>query len=252
MMLRNDRTSRRRHGAPRRRTLLGFTVMELLLAATLTAVFAGLVGQSIVATTRTAVADSARAVAQSRARAAIAEIERALTSARPLGTCLSPSSDDVALTNCLRVGEKGFVLAEANADRVVLYAYTTSNAGSTKVDGTSGGGEILTAPDKVVIEVTTENLLLINRYSPATGATYTNPSWSDGDAPALQIGAGTVSNRAVFTYYTRDGQLTSDPAEVAMVELDITVEFSSGRRARTFTLSTTVMLSGSLYGRGGS
>lgn len=224
----------------------GFSIPELLVAASLTLVFAGLVGQAMAATSRTALSGASRAVAQAKARAALDELELAVTSARPLGTCLYPIG--ASLNSCQRVGENAFTLETATANKMVLYAYTNSNAGTAHADGTSGG-EILTAPDKVTIEVTNDNVLLVTRYAPQSAATYTNPSWNT-DTPVKQLAAGSVDDLEPFRYFDASGAKTTDPAKVALVEVHATVSYRDGRTTGTFTLTTTLSLSGAVYGSG--
>lgn len=227
----------RRHLQGRRR---GFSLIELLIAATLSTVFAVLIGQTVLSTTRASLLTTARSVAQAKARAGLNDLERALVGARPLGECRSPQRG-LPINQCLVSGETGFALVSASADALTFYAYTTTSSDSV----------ILSAPDKVVVEVDANMVLTVKRYKAASSATYTNPSWPSGAAPYRTLALGTVADRNVFSYIAGDGTdfgattLTAPQlGQVAMIGVRASVTYSNASATGTFSLIDTVALSG--------
>lgn len=198
----------RRRSRPR-----GFTIVEVLVAVSLASVFAAIISSVLVQTTDQVNSTVARAVAEDRARQALASLSSALKGARPLAECASPEGP-FPLDACDRVAESGPAFTAATETSMEFYSY----AGGAS-------GQVLRAPDRVVVAARpvsgtdSRTLLTLAVYRPVAGSTYTTATeWES--QPVREETIGIVDSSAtVFTYYDSTGnpldRLTGGtPAEV--------------------------------------
>lgn len=121
----------------------GFTITEILIAATLSMVFAAMISQVLVSGVRNTGDTLARIEADTRAREVFRTVTASLRGAQPPGYCLDPLGNTV-LDACLVVGPNPSLapLLVANPDEIVFFAYTKGQ-----------GKGIRSAPDRVRVYI---------------------------------------------------------------------------------------------------
>ena len=141
----------------------GFTVTEILVAATLSLVFASLVAQVLASGVRSTGDTLARMEADVRAREVFRTVTASLRGAQPLGSCIDPKGA-TDLNECLLVGqaENSTAVVRAKPDEIIFNAYT------------QGFGEgIRKAPDRVRVWYDVDSgLVRVARWVAPAGATY--------------------------------------------------------------------------------
>lgn len=222
-------------GRPTRRR--GFTIIELLVAMTLSTLFmiVVLVGWD---QTNYSMRDTiSRGNAQSQARAGTDDMSRWLRGATPLGACIDSGRavTNVSVTNCLNTGEAGAAIAKYQQDdsgnvTFAFYAYTRAGAarsesGCLRPDGNRDATPAgLPCPPDYVQVVSSNNPnggieLTLQRYAPrtyATGTNYTNiaskdgpsgsnPGWESEPFAFKSIGTIISGSASPFSFYDADG-----------------------------------------------
>lgn len=218
-------TSRRR---ALRTGAFAFTLMETLIAATLTLVFAGVVGTAVVSTTSSASETVARIQAENQSRRALDVLSRTLRGARPLGVC--QDGPTIPLGSCRSVSELQDAFEQATPTTLVFYSYA-----SDAVAQTSG----LTAPDRVIVSTDAAKLMTVGVYNPVAGATYTTPSWPPASsAPQTRLTVGTLASATVFRFYDANGD------EIVGSGNDGALDQTQRRRIALITTSPTISWEG--------
>ena len=263
----------------------GFTLTEILVAATLSMVFAGLIAQTIATGVRVSTDTTSRVSAETRAREAFRTTTSALRGATPLGECVEPSTASFAA--CRVVGTKAYPIVYAGPDRVYFFAQR-----STAADGS-------TAPDLVRLSFDVDGgtttatgtpagrygTFTVTRWSPA-GGDYVRPPWPwvttpcsvdcendiagvtpgqktrigvvDGTGQPLATGAGCGTQRQILTYFDSTGtQLlpsvgcrlsAQDLQRIALVMIEANVSYDRrGSAGQTFRLSAAVTIASVNY-----
>jgi prepilin-type N-terminal cleavage/methylation domain-containing protein len=248
------------------RSRRGFTLSEILIAATLSLVFASLIAQTISVGVRVSTDTTSRVAAETRARELFRTTTSTLRGAIPLGTCMEPQGSDY--DNCKVVTTRSLPIVYAGPDKLYFYAYAKGQ-GASPVTARK-------APDLVQLTFDIDSVqpgsgvadgrygtFSVNRWFPTAGFDYVLPPWPWTDTPcstecrdglstpigeSLRIGVadgrnqplatfpGCSAQRKVFSYFDANGvelQPTSncklDLAElkrISLVVIDANISYS--------------------------
>jgi hypothetical protein len=252
-----------------RRRRRAFTITEILIAATLSLVFASLVAQVLATGVRNTGDTLARMEADTRSREVFRTVTASLRGAQPLGNCLDPKGA-TDINDCLLVGPaaNSTAVVLAKPDEIVFNAYTNK----------SGEG-IRKSPDRLRVWYDKDSgLVTVSRWASPAGSSYIAPpsEWLSGTViPAATPGKqrlGQLSKSAtplsncgnafeIFRYYDAQGvELTpaagncqvSNLSNIALVTVNAKVSYrdqntSSG--TSTVSLTAAVSLQSSAYAR---
>jgi prepilin-type N-terminal cleavage/methylation domain-containing protein len=247
----------------------GFTLSEILIAATLSLVFASLIAQTISVGVRVSTDTTSRVAAETRARELFRTTTTALRGAVPLGTCMEPQGSDY--DNCKVVTTRSLPIVYAGPDRMYFYSYAEGQ-GATAASARK-------APDLVLLAFDIDSnqagggvsagkfgTFTVTRWFPTAGSDYVLPPWPWTDSPcssecrnglatpvgeSLRIGVadgqnqplatfpGCGSQRKVLSYFDSNGEELKptsncrlDVAELKKVSLVvIEANISYSRRA---------------------
>jgi len=231
-------TRTRRH---RRTVRRGFTISEIVIAASLSLGFALLMSMALVTTSNLAGKSITRASMAADSRALADAASRYLRGAAPPGRCLDPDREQWPLNGCSTVGQRASAFISASGTKAVFYSYGTSTV--NVIDSS-----VLTVPDKVEI-ATVGDELIITKYaalSPGDPNSFTNPSWVA--TPEIIRKFRITGTGSVFSYYdasrTRMGatsELTSDELErISLIKFSPRLETIIGGQTRTSGIDVTV------------
>jgi len=212
---------------PRRRSETGATLAELVTVMGLLTVVGAMVLSALGSTQLAARSLGGRVGAVDNARFLLTQVARELRAARPRGYCASSIAPlTTPLASCLRVSEAppgtpdgGPVIADA-PDSLEFYDYNDDTA-------VNKAAPVLGVPDRVRVWVDADRDVFIDRFAPAPGADYTNPSWNTS-APAEHTYVGTLAadvSSAIFGFYDGVGQTPATPGDVALVSVSTTFSY---------------------------
>lgn len=180
----------------RRRTRRGFSLMEVVIATSVSIGFALVVSTALVSTSSAARDTIGQASLQQAARQVSETASRYLHGAASPGTCTAPVGA-ARVSLCDRIGEAGPAFETATAASAVFYTY-----GTTPGDVSTPGG--LRVPDRVEITLAADRLT-ISRYAADPAAEYVAPAWSS-TAEVVRV-ADARGATGAFAYYDAAGQL---------------------------------------------
>ena len=246
-----------------------FTVTEILIAATLSLVFASLIAQVLATGVRNTGDTLARMEADTRAREVFRTVTASLRGAQPLGSCLDPRGA-TDINDCLLVGPaaNSTAVVLARPDEIVFNAYTNK----------SGEG-IRKSPDRLRVWYDKDSgLITVSRWASPAGSSYTSPpnEWLTGTViPAATPGKqrlGQMSKSAtplsncgnafeIFRYYDAQGVelapsvgncVVANLSNIALVTVNAKVSYrdqSNTSGTSTVSLTAAVSLQSSAYAR---
>lgn len=202
-----------------KRTGRGFSLIELLIAGALSVVFTGAVSAALINSMSMAQDSLTKGALEQKVRVVSDTMLFFLRGAGPPGVCLQPG-EGFPLESCRSVGESSQAFAAASSTSMTFYSY------STQLDG-AATADVFEVPDKVVFRYDAGNLL-IERYAPASGATYTSPNWVS-DVTLVRVLAVTLpSDVPLFAYFDAAGNSLTNASgivpdaklpDIALVEI---------------------------------
>lgn len=196
------------------RTRRGSTIIEIIVASTLSAVLGLAIASVLVSSAKVSKVTVIKAEAEQQVRDLSQNVVRFARSAVPPRRCASPVSAPAA--GCFVVVTDGSpFVGQPTSDQVTFYAYTDSDA------------DPLAAPDKVTVVrvVSADNaaVLEVYRERPATDVTYTE-SWRSGGPPELirrlvlaKPSGSPPPSTDLFTFLDNEGTVTTVPSEIAVI-----------------------------------
>lgn len=191
----------------------GFTIIEIIVASTLSAVLGLGIASVLVSSANVSKVTVVKADAEQQVRELGQNLVRFVRSAVPPRRCASPTG--ASASGCFVVVTDGSPFVTATPDQIVFYAYVDGNADS------------LAAPDKVTVRrvTTVENAVVLEvlRDRPAPGVTYTE-TWRSGGTVELvrrlvlrKPSSSPPPPADLFTFLDMEGAVTSSAAEIAVV-----------------------------------
>lgn len=212
---------------PGRRTR-GFTVIEIIVAATLSAVLGLAIASVLVSSSSLSKLTLTKASAEQQVRDLNQTVVRYVRSAAPRGRCLSPAGPT---SSCLVVGEESSPFASVEPSRLVFYAYTSDRPAVSSRQ---------LAPDRVTIEailVDTAVVLEVKVERATSG--YTDTWTGESARVARRVVLAQPSDRApalpqLFTFLDLRGQATTTLEEIAVVVFDPQVRVEVDGTDRVF------------------
>lgn len=237
----------------------GYSVIELLLAASLMVVVLALVAPVLLGPTRQAGRLTDRMVAQTKARDVLDPVIRRLKAAEPLGHCREdgPSTFTTPPDQCTQrlnkhVEQLGAAVISADASSLCFYA---------QADQRGVSAALLSAPDQICVQAATSTPYKVSvSYWKATStaaSSYTTCAPSGVGAgcwastPTVRY-FGDVSTSSIFTYYDSSNTVLSSPvsaanlANIALVDVNLSVV--TGKLTGTGTLDVGVHYLAALRG----
>lgn len=145
----------------------GFTLTEILVAATLSLTFAALIAQTIATGVRVTTDTTSRVAAETRAREVFRTTTSALRGATPLGYCMEPAG--VTYDNCRMVGTHPYPILYAGPDRIFFLAQRSTGSGSGAPDLVRMAFDLDPAAPRF-------GTFTVKRWQPLN-ADYTDSSW---------------------------------------------------------------------------
>ncbi|HVT78408.1 MAG TPA: hypothetical protein VHD87_15330 [Acidimicrobiales bacterium] len=214
----------------------GYSVIELLLAASLMVVILALVGPMMLGPSKQAGRLTDRMVAQTRARDVLDPVIRRLKAAEPLGHCREdgPSTYTTPPDQCIQklnkhVEQLGAAVISATASSLCFYA---------QADQRSTASALLTAPDQICVQASTAAPYAVSvtywkatstaasSYTTCAPASVGSGCWS---SPSKVRYFGQVSNSSIFTYYDNGNNVLAAPVSaanlpnIALVDVNLSV-----------------------------
>jgi len=168
----------------------GFTLVELLIAAGLSMAFGVILAISLTSTSELVRSSTEKALLEQQVRDVVDVTTRYMRSARALGYCEHPETGATPVDSCIIVTERDAPFVTAEENRAVFYSYADVEA--AVLDGT---GTYLSVPHRVEIYLdidpnTGVGGVVVERYDPLPGSTYTTPDWeTEGDIIAVMTAA---------------------------------------------------------------
>jgi type II secretory pathway pseudopilin PulG len=197
-----------------RLTRRGFTIIEIVVASTLSAMLGLAIASVLVSSAKVSKVTVLKAASEQQVRELSQNVVRFVRSAVPPRRCSSPVG--APASGCLVVVTDGSpFVGTQTADQIVFYAYTDAGAGP------------LAAPDKVrVVRVATaDNAVVLEVYKerPANGVTYTEAWRGSGTQElvrslVLSKPSSTPPPRTdLFVFLDANGSATTTTTEIAVV-----------------------------------
>lgn len=201
----------------KRRSARAFSLIEVLVASAVAAVFSFTVLQSLVSVTSLSSDITRESRMESDARQLLDVATRSLRNARPHGTC--DDTAQMSLSTCPRpIDSTTPAFLVASADRAVFFAYTADSSGNTST---------LTAPDLVEIRQKVGNsnnpsapvdsefaragyALCVRVVRPATGQDFVS-AWRGFDSATGPVIASVASEAAFTQNYFANSTYTHKP-----------------------------------------
>lgn len=246
--------------AVRQRGFRAFTLTEVLIAASLSAVFAAVAGSALIQTTERVNTTVARSSAETTSRQALETLSSALKGARPLAACDFPSSV-TPFDKCTKVTEGNAAFIDASPTSMTFYSYAADTAGALA----------LRAPDRVVVtarpvsQSDSRALLSVSVYPPNAGATYTTAQAKGWSAvPSQSVTVGVVEpGSPVFEYFDAEGnaltalaldgtssEKTAQLAKVALVVARPRIQWTDGSDSGLVLPRVVIPIPSKLYAGG--
>jgi hypothetical protein len=273
----------------RRETLRrrAFTTVELIVAATIGAVFSLAVAQAVISVSGLATTLTREASIEQTSRNVLDIASRAVRNARPAGACLAPSTSSPA-TSCTEIVDRTYppkgasAFVSAKSDEAVFFAYASRAEAGPSVKG-------FAAPDVVEIKlryVDNDRIgrLCVTVHSPPAASTddfvtawgSVRPGSVTIPATALKretcveplASKATVGTAKLLTYSDASGNVLAtnattgevlDPEKIAYVRIAPILEFNAaavdpttGSKSRTRTYEQFVAVNYAVYAGGGA
>lgn len=233
-----------------KRARRGFSLIELLIAAGLSVIFASAVSVALVNTMSLTQDSLARGTLEQRVRQVSDTMVFFLRGAGAPGVCLDPNAPGGwPLADCGSVGERSSAFDVAAGTSMTFYSYATQLDGSTDAS-------VLDVPDKVVFAYA-DGKITIERYAPVSSATYTNPSWVTDPELVRELAATVSGGTPLFRFFDSAGVSLTDTSgavpqadlpRIALVEVHPRVETQVRGESRTAGLDLAVAVTPGLGG----
>jgi hypothetical protein len=241
----------------------GFSVVEVLIAASL-AIGLGMVVSVAIASSSSSSKDAiTRAAAAEEVRRLNDLVARYVQAGVALPTCLEPASTSLPFASCLVPGQSGQVLEVASANKIVFFSYP---------EGPVSGSNGPLPPEKVTVEVTRNTAdgavtLTVSSVSipSSANAYYVASSAYSGTAEVLRattlvspkvaaaatacpsattttLAPSSTDATSVFSFFDANGVATTEPAQVSVIAFDPRVKVLVADEACPRTVSSPVFL----------
>lgn len=203
----------------------GFTLIEIVIASTLSAVLGLAIAAVLVSSARVSKVTVMKATTEQQVRDLNQNVVRFVRSAVSPRRCLSPAANTPASSCLVVVADSSPFVGQPTSNQIVFYAYTDAAANP------------LSAPDRVTIKTVgpaADNAVTLEVWVERAAVSYTE-SWRSRGAPEInrrlvlsKPSSTTPPLTSLFTFLDTKGAVTTAPSEIAVVvfspQVRVTVE----------------------------